>query len=166
MKKILITLVVLLLVAAGSLWQLKGQSTAHAAPAVVYHLLDNSKITSQELLGKVVLVKFWATSCTTCIAQIPGDIEAYNALNAQGYETIAVAMDYDPPAYVKNFASSRELPFPVAIDADGSIAKAFGDVKLTPTAFLIDKQGNIIKRYLGNYDKQAFLVTVTKALKG
>lgn len=166
MKKILITLVVLLVVSAGTFWQLKGQSTANAAPAVVYHLLDGSKLASEDLLGKVVLVKFWATSCTTCIAQMPGDIEAYNDFNAQGYETIAVAMDYDPPAYVKNFASSRNLPFPVAIDADGSIAKAFGDIKLTPTAFLIDKQGNIIKRYLGNYDKQAFLAIVAQALKG
>lgn len=166
MKKILITFVVLLAVAAGTFWQLKGQSTANAAPEVVYHLLDGSKVTSADLRGKVVLVKFWATSCTTCIAQIPADIEAYSAFNAQGYETIAVAMDYDPPAYVRNFATSRNLPFPVAIDADGSIAKAFGDIKLTPTAFLIDKQGNIIKRYLGNYDKQAFLVVVAQALKG
>ncbi len=46
----------------------------------------------------------------------------------------------------------------------GEIAKAFGDVKLTPTTFLIDKEGHIIKRYLGNYDKATFLATVNKAL--
>ncbi len=166
MKKLFITLVVLLAISAGTFWQLKGQSATNTAPEVVYHLLDGSKVSSQDLRGKVVLVKFWATSCTTCIAQMPGDIQAYNDLHTQGYETIAVAMDYDPPAYVRNFASSRNLPFPVAIDADGSIAKAFGDIKLTPTAFLIDKQGNIIKRYLGNYDKQAFLTIVAKALQG
>jgi peroxiredoxin len=73
-------------------------------------------------------------------------------------------MQYDPPNYVLNFTETRKLPFPVVIDAQGELAKAFGDVKLTPTAFLIDKQGNIIKRYLGNYDKTAFLNTVNKAL--
>lgn len=164
MKKIAITLVAVLALGAGAFWQFQG--TASAAPEVIYNTLDGSHIRSQDLRGKVVLVKFWATSCTTCVAQMPGAIETYNALHPQGYEVIAVAMDYDPPAYVRNFASSRELPFPVAIDADGSIAKAFGDIKLTPTAFLIDKQGNIIKRYLGNYDQQAFLSTVDKALKG
>jgi peroxiredoxin len=65
---------------------------------------------------------------------------------------------------VKNYADTRKLPFPVAIDAQGDIAKAFGDVQLTPTAFLLDKEGHIIKRYLGNYDKAAFLSTVNKAL--
>ena len=101
---------------------------------------------------------------STCVAQMPDNIENYNALKDRGYDTIAVAMQYDPPNYVKNFAESRELPFKVVIDATGEIAREFGDVRLTPTAFLIDKQGNIIRRYLGNYDKEAFLATVNKAL--
>ncbi len=66
--------------------------------------------------------------------------------------------------YVKNFTETRKLPFPVVIDAQGKIAQAFGDVRLTPTAFLIDKQGRIIKRYLGNYDEKAFMATVEQAL--
>lgn len=164
MKKIVIATIAALALGAGIYWQL-GSGKA-AAPDVVYTTLDGKQISSQDLRGKVVLVKFWATSCTTCIAQMPGNIENYNALHSKGYELIAVAMDYDPPEYVQNYATSRELPFPVVLDSDGSLAKAFGDVKLTPTAFLIDKQGNIIRRYLGNYDKNAFLNIVDKALKG
>jgi peroxiredoxin len=95
---------------------------------------------------------------------MPDTIAHYRDLRDKGFETIAVAMQYDPPNYVLNFTETRKLPFPVVIDAQGELAKAFGDVKLTPTAFLIDKQGNIIKRYLGNYDKTAFLNTVNKAL--
>jgi glutathione peroxidase-family protein len=48
----------------------------------------------------------------------------------------------------------------------GKAAKAFGDVKLTPTAFLVDKNGQIVKRYLGQYDKQEFRRTLEKALAG
>lgn len=164
MKKAIFASIVVVALAVAAFWQFQGGSTA--APNVVYNTLDGNDLRPQDLKGKVVLVKFWATSCTTCIAQMPSDIETYKQLKPKGYEVIAVAMDYDPPAYVRNFASTRALPFPVAIDADGSIAKAFGDVKLTPTAFLIDKQGNIIKRYLGNYDKAAFVSTVNKALMG
>src|SRR3546814_5798845 len=63
-------------------------------------------------------------------------------------------MQYDPANYVKYYADTRKLPFTVAIDAQGEIAKAFGDVKLTPTSFLIDKEGHIIKRYLGNRSEE------------
>ena len=73
-------------------------------------------------------------------------------------------MDYDPPNFVLNFAEQRKLPFPVALDTKGDIARAFGDIRLTPTAFLIDKQGHIIKRYLGEYDVAEFHATVEKAL--
>lgn len=162
MKKILLAVVAVIAIAGVVVWQLP--SSAQTAPEVTFTTLKGEQFTTEDLRGKVVLVKFWATNCVTCVAQMPDNIENYNALKDRGYDTIAVAMQYDPPNYVKNFAESRELPFKVVIDATGEIAREFGDVRLTPTAFLIDKQGNIIRRYLGNYDKEAFLATVNKAL--
>jgi peroxiredoxin len=162
MKKILITLVAVTALAGVGVWQFAG--AAKTAPDVTFVSLTGQKITPADLRGKVVLVKFWATDCVTCIQQMPDMIKTYNELAPKGYQAIAVAMQYDPPNYVLNYAQTRHLPFTVAIDAQGKIAKAFGDIKLTPTAFLIDKQGHIIKRYLGNYDKTAFLNTVKKAL--
>jgi peroxiredoxin len=58
-------------------------------------------------------------------------------------------MSYDPPNYVLNYTEKNALPFKVALDVQGGIARAFGDVQLTPTTFVIDKRGNIIKRILG-----------------
>ena len=162
MKKILLAVVAVIAIAGVVVWQLP--NSAQTAPEVTFTTLTGEQFTTEDLRGKVVLVKFWATNCVTCVAQMPDNIENYNALKDRGYDTIAVAMQYDPPNYVKNFAESRELPFKVVIDATGEIAREFGDVRLTPTAFLIDKQGNIIRRYLGNYDKEAFLATVNKAL--
>ncbi len=164
MKKLLLGLTALVVVAGVGLWQFQG--SAKAAPQVTYTSLDGRQFTTNDLRGKVYLVKFWATSCVTCVQQMPDTVQAYNDYSPQGYEVIAVAMDYDPPDYVRNFTQSRQLPFTVAMDATGEIAKAFGDVKLTPTAFLVDKQGRIIKRYLGNYDKSAFRQTVERALAG
>lgn len=77
----------------------------------------------QDLRGKVVLVKFWATSCVTCVKQMPDNIANYNQYHPQGYETIAVAMNYDPPNYVLNFAQTRKLPFPVALDTSGELPR-------------------------------------------
>ena len=122
------------------------------APASSFVLLDGSKLSTAELQGKVTLINFWATSCTTCVAEMPELVATHNKYKNKGYETLAVAMSYDPPAYVVNFAESRQLPFKVAIDNTGANAKAWGDVKLTPTTYLINKRGEIIKRYVGTPD--------------
>src|SRR3546814_17155025 len=97
---------------------------------------------------------------------MPGAIDTYNEYAPKCYETVAVAMSYDPPNYVLNFAETRKLPFPVALDVKGDVARAFGDVKLTPTAFLIETLGRIIKRYLGEYDPVDFTAAIDKAQLG
>ena len=119
------------------------------APASSFVLLDGSKISTEQMKGKVTLVNFWATSCTTCVAEMPEIVTTYNTYRDKGYDTLAVAMSYDPPAYVVNFAESRKLPFKVAIDNTGANAQAWGDVKLTPTTYLLNKRGEIVKRYVG-----------------
>ena len=63
-----------------------------------------------------------------------------------------------------NFAQSRALPFGVVIDNTGAIANGFGDVQLTPTTFLIDKRGQIVKRYVGTPDFAALHKLVDKLL--
>jgi peroxiredoxin len=90
-------------------------------------------------------------------------VQQFKTHQAQGYRHIAVAMDYDPIAFVKSFASERALPFDVVHDTDGSIAKAFGNVKLTPTSFLLDRDGNVAKRYVGA-PKEAELKAAIEAL--
>ena len=62
---------------------------------------------------------------------------------------MAVAMSYDPPSYVVNFVQTRQLPFKVAIDNTGAVARAWGGVQLTPTTFLLNKRGEVVKRYVG-----------------
>lgn len=136
------------------------------APAFSGQSLNGDSITSDALQGKVTLVKFWATDCTTCVAQMPDNIEYYNQYHDKGFDIIAVAMKHDPLEYVRNFTEARQLPFTVVSDKDGAISQAFGDIRMTPTAFLIDKKGRVVKRYIGNYDKAAFIQTLEKALAG
>ncbi len=119
------------------------------APHTTFTLLSGQKLdTHTDLKNKVYLVNFWATSCSTCIQEMPQMVDTYNRFKNQGLEFIAVAMNYDPPMYVANYAQTRQLPFYVALD-DGSAAKQFGNVQLTPTTFVIGKNGIILKRYVG-----------------
>lgn len=122
------------------------------APQSTFVLLDGSQKTTNDLKGKVTLVNFWATSCTTCVAEMPEIISTYKKYQGKGFDTLAVAMSYDPPSYVVNFVESRQLPFQVALDNTGMVAKAWGDVKLTPTTFIVNKRGEIVKSYIGAPD--------------
>ena len=162
LKPALIALAIAGAGAAGYL-SLNGQSRA---PDIGFTGIDGAQISAESLRGKVVLVNFWATSCTTCVAEMPKMVETYNKYKAQGLEFVAVAMKYDPPNYVINYAQTRQLPFKVALDASGAAAKAYGDVSMTPTTFLIDKQGKIIKRYLGEPEFDALHKLLEKALAG
>ena len=149
--------------AAGALG-LSGCAGREAAPESTFVLLDGSKATTAGLRGKVTLVNFWATTCVTCVKEMPSLVATHHKYAPKGYETVAVAMSYDPPAWVVNFAQSRQLPFKVALDNTGDIAKAWGDVKLTPTTYLLDKQGQIVKRYVGEPEMQALHTLIEKLL--
>ena len=73
-------------------------------------------------------------------------------------------MSFDPPAYVINFAETRKLPFGVAIDNTGEIAKRFDQVRITPTSVLINKRGEIVQRFVGEPDFVALHQLVEKLL--
>ena len=153
-------LVMLATLAAG----LQACTHAQNAPESTFVLLDGSKKTTADFKGKVMLVNFWATSCVTCVAEMPKLISTHQKYAAKGYDTLAVAMSYDPPSYVVNYTETRQLPFKVAIDNTGEVAKAWGDVKLTPTTYLLNKRGEIVKQYVGQPDFAALHQLIEKLL--
>ncbi|TDM08362.1 MAG: thioredoxin [Ideonella sp. MAG2] len=145
-------------------WALPGCSSRESAPDVAVTLLDGSSHQMAAQKGKVTLINFWATSCTSCVKEMPELVSTFEKYKAQGYQTYAVAMSYDTPAFVSNFAQTRQLPFHVAMDSSGAVAKAFGDVRLTPTSILMDKQARIVKRYVGPPDFAAMQKLIEELL--
>ena len=139
-------------------------SSQKSAPDVTFTSIAGEKVPMQSLRGKVVMVNFWATSCETCVHEMPRMVETYNMFKDKGLDFVAVAMSYDPPNYVLNYAQTRQLPFKVALDAQGDLAKQFGDVKLTPTTYVIDKNGKILKRYVGEPEFAELHQLIDKAL--
>jgi len=135
-----------------TLWLWTSPSGLKQAPDVTFNILDGRKIQLQELRGKPVLVTFWATTCSGCLKEMPHLVELYHELGADNFEIIGVAMSYDPPNQVLALTTERQLPYPVSLDIDGSIAAAFGHVMLTPTSFLIAPNGKIIRHKIGEMD--------------
>lgn len=143
---------------------LAGCGRRESAPDFGYTLLDGSRHDSAALRGRVVWVNFWATTCSTCVAEMPRVVTLHQRFRAQAFDTLAVAMSYDPPASVARYAETRQLPFGVVIDNTGAIARAFGDVQATPTSFLLDKHGGIAKRFTGAPDFAALPGTIEALL--
>ncbi len=98
-------------------------SPANTAPAATFTLLSGEKVSTTDLKGKVYMINFWATSCATCVKEMPDMVRTYEQFKGKGLEFVAVAMNYDPPMYVMNYARTRDLPFKVAMDSDGAAAK-------------------------------------------
>ena len=157
-------IVAALAIGIGAFLAFGGAHSHGTTPPVAYTLLDGTRAHTDQWRGKVVLVNFWATSCTTCVHEMPQFVRTYEKYKDRGYETVAVAMRYDAPANVIQFAQSRRLPFGVAIDITGSIAASFGPVWLTPTSVLINKRGEIVKRFTGEPDFAALQALVEKLL--
>jgi peroxiredoxin len=151
-------------VAGCSALGLTGCLGQNSAPQAEYLLIDGTRLSSHALNGKVTLVNFWATTCISCVKEMPALVETHQKFKDRGFETVAVAMSYDPPAWVLNFAQSRQLPFKVALDHTGDIAKVWGDIKLTPTTFIVDRQGSIVKRYVGEPDFVALHQLINRLL--
>lgn len=126
--------------------------SSNAAPRADFVTIQGEKVSTQSLRGKVVLVNFWSTSCVTCVEEMPKMVRTHNKYRDRGLETVAVAMSYDPPNYVLAYAVSHKLPFRVALDPLGSVAKSFGDVDATPTTFVLDRRGKVVGRWVGEPD--------------
>jgi peroxiredoxin len=114
--------------------------------------VKGEQFTLASLKGKVVLVNFWATSCSVCVAEMPKMVQTYEKYRSQGLETVAVAMSYDPPDRVAAYAQQNKLPFRVTLDIFGKAVDAFGGVRGTPTTFLVDRTGKIVQRFEGEPD--------------
>lgn len=134
------------------------------APEVKFNAIGGAGFSTSELRGKVVLVNFWATYCSACIQEMPKLVDAHHKFSARGYETIAVAVRRDDPERVAQFTAKHALPFKVALDSSGELAREFGNVRITPMSFLIDKNGKVLRRYIGEPDWAEFHNLVERAL--
>ena len=155
-----IALVVVLAVAA--IWFMP--AGLRQAPPLVGQTLDGRTLTLEQMRGKPVLVTFWATTCPSCVEEMPHLIELYRELNPKGLEIIGVAMAYDPPDQVRAMAAKRQIPYPIVLDTQARIAHEFDNVRLTPTSVLISPEGRIVQYRLGLLDLPRLRETIQEML--
>ncbi|MDQ7072696.1 MAG: TlpA disulfide reductase family protein [Gammaproteobacteria bacterium] len=118
-------------------------------PDIAFNDIDHQPHSLAQYKGKPILITFWATDCPGCTAEMPDLITLYNTFSGQGLTMIEVALAHDTPKQIKAMRKERNLPFIITWDKDSAIAQAFGNVRVTPTHFLIDPDGKIVMRKIG-----------------
>lgn len=150
------------IIAAAALWLMP--SGLSRAPETTFQTIEDEQVTMSELRGQPLLVTFWATTCTSCIREIPHLVELHERYHSRGLSIIAVAMSYDPPDQVIEFNRIHDLPYRIALDSDGEVAAAFNDVMLTPTTFLIAPDGRIAIHRIGLFDTDVMKTRIESML--
>ena len=153
LKQLLLGILALALIGGlGALW-LAPAGIAHV-PDITVTTLQGDKLSLTELRGQPLLVTFWASTCSSCIREMPHLISLYNELAPRGLAVIGIAMAYDPPNRVIEISKAKQIPYPLALDISSAAAKAFGDVSVTPSTFLIAPDGQVVLQRSGALDTQ------------
>ena len=148
---VLISLGVVMLL-SGLAYQLWKSSIPQEIPDIRLVTTRGERIHLAHLRGKPLLVTFWATTCTTCMKEMPHLIDLYRELSPRGLQVIGIAMFYDPPNRVLAVQDSRNIPYTIALDINSAASRAFGGVELIPATFLFAPDGRLVYHKVGAMD--------------
>lgn len=135
---------------------------SNKAPDFTLTDTDGKTISLSEFRGKVVIIDFWATWCPPCRKGIPDLIQLKKDFKDQ-LVVIGVSVDTDTQKDVVPFMKKMGINYHVAY-ADNGITQAYGGVQAIPTSFVIDKNGNIVKSFVGLQDISTYQSLVTNLL--
>lgn len=148
MKKI-VSLIIL--VVAVIVYFIFGNPSLRPAPTLSMTSLSGQLINTQNRNNKLLLMTFWATTCSSCVKEMPHLIELQKQ-HSQHIDIAGIAMSYDNIDHVHEMVKRRQLNYNIVYDQNDTIAQSFGGIRLTPTSFLISAQGQIIYQKIGDID--------------
>ena len=112
------------------------------------NVITGKEVGSDSFAGKSLLVTFFATWCPPCIQEIPNLIEVQNEFGPKKFSVVALSVDQNGKTVVKRMVEKKNINYPVMM-ADNSVTRDFGGVYGIPTSFLVNKKGNVVKKYTG-----------------
>ncbi|MFH1335717.1 MAG: TlpA disulfide reductase family protein [Candidatus Zixiibacteriota bacterium] len=138
-----------------------GKSTKKESyqPAFDFSLADlTGKIHSMaEFNGQITVINFWATWCPPCVEEVPKLNRLYGRYKTSGVQIIGIAMDKDSLNLLDQFVKKNTVSYLILVGNEqalanlstGALGKNFQGI---PTTLLLDKKGQIYKRFDGSFD--------------
>jgi len=124
--------------------------TGGATPALSLRDLEGKPHRLEDYRGKVVLINFWATWCGPCREEMPSINRLRASLAGQPFAVLAVNLA-EPEARIRRFLEQVPLDFPVLLDRDTAVAKAW-QARILPASYVVGPDGKIRLSYLGELD--------------
>jgi thiol-disulfide isomerase/thioredoxin len=121
----------------------------HRLPSFELKLIDGSLLKSKDLVGKVTVIDFWGTWCPPCLAEIPEYNAFYKEFKPRGLRFYGLAADSGTNKELGEAAKRLKIEYPVAALSDTEL-DSFSDISVFPTTWVVDRQGVIVKEFLGS----------------
>ncbi len=120
----------------------------YLAPRFALKNLKGNQVELESFRGQVVVLNFWATWCVPCRVEMPAFENLYRRYRSEGLAVLAVSLDKNADAEVKEFVEEYKLSFPILMDSDGKAEKLYPTISI-PFTFVIDQEGRVVARVDG-----------------
>lgn len=124
--------------------------------------LDDSVVKSDNFSGNVLLITFFATWCSPCVQEVPNFVKLQSEYKDQGFSVVAISVDQADSGGIASFAEKKGINYPVLMFSQ-SVLEDFGGVYGIPASFMVNRKGEVVKRYTG-YVAHAILAKDIKTL--
>lgn len=123
------------------------------APSFALKDLKGNRVRLSDFRGKIVIVDFWAPWCPPCRKEIPYFIDLYDKYKNRDLKVIGISFDTNPER-IRALAKIWGINYIIVI-ADSKVTEYYGVVSI-PTTLVINRKGEIYRRYVGYRDKAVF----------
>ncbi|WKJ89340.1 TlpA disulfide reductase family protein [Methylomonas montana] len=169
-RKILIVILIAVAALAAGLFARQYLASGEASQAVAplnFSLPDlaDKPQSVEQWHGKILIINFWATWCPPCLKEIPEFIKLQGEYKDKGVQFIGIAIEDKQP--VQDYLKRININYPVLIGGEGAtmLAQQLGNVINTvPFTVIVNQQGQIVHRQLGELTRQKILEVVEPLL--
>lgn len=132
------------------------------APDFALESMDGQPFALDDFSGKPLVVNFWASWCVPCAQEHPWLVRTAGQYQPRGVAFLGVLYGDEVPA-AKGFLARYGNAYPTLLDPSQRVAIDYG-VAGVPETFVIDGQGNIVKKFTGPVNPDELLATLDALL--
>ncbi len=157
------TVVLVLVVFSALVLSTSALSATRMPDFILPNALNGKKVSSETFEGKTLFVTFFATWCPPCIEEVPTLIDLHKKYGKDGFSVVGLSVDQGGSKAIKRLVKKKSINYPILM-ADAKTMQNFGGVYGIPVSFLVNKKGNVVKKYTGYIAKSVLEKDLRKVL--